>query len=135
MSIHDFSWGDVPKDLIFPVNDIVTFSIEKIFDNADPAQPQLALECRVILSEKADDCIGEKVMHYFRFKTKAGTPNKNTYKFLLIFFKDEMENRKRIPYESLIDKQFTAVSEISEHEGKKFQKWSKFSVVDISDKF
>jgi hypothetical protein len=129
MSIYNHDWGTLPKDLIFPVNDIVTFSVEKLFDNQDPQKPQMALECRVIKSEKADENVGEIVMLYFPFKTKTGTSNKNTHKFLAMFFKAEMENRKPIPYKDIIGKMFSAVSTINTYEGKESQKWERFAFV------
>ena len=129
MGIHDYQWQDLPKELAFKANDIVTFMCEKLHENDDPNRPQMILECRIVTSEKSEDYVGEKVNLYFPFKTKQGTSNKNTFKFLQLFFKEEMATRKSIPYEKLVGKIFTAISDISTYEGKDYLKWDKYQVI------
>ena len=133
MSIMNYVWDEIPKDLIFPVNDIVTFVIEKLIDNEDQKKPQMILECRVVMSTKMEDYIGEKVMFYFPFTTKNNTSNKMTFRFLMLFFGEEMTQRQRIPYENLPGHMFSAVSTINVYEGKESQRWDKFAAMGKAD--
>lgn len=135
MSINSFKWEAPPKALEFSNNDIVEFLIEKYHDNHDASTPQLTLEVRVIRSEKDSDLVGEKTLLYFPFTKKDGTPNNSTYYFLLNFFKDELENHKPIPYETLLGQQFKAVAgiNVSKTTNKSYVNWSKYKKLEDND--